>query len=66
MEGYSVDVVLRFVVLGPPLAADCPLWRDFAANHCIATGGADNRRFHVPVLYILKIGNDCNRPHCSL
>lgn len=47
---------------GPPLAADCSLWRDFAANHRIATRGADNRRFHVTVLYLLKIGNDCNRP----
>lgn len=32
-EGYGVNVVITSIGRGPPLAADCPLQRDIAADH---------------------------------
>lgn len=32
MEGYSVDIVLRFVALGPPFAADCAIFCETATR----------------------------------
>jgi hypothetical protein len=38
LEGYGVDVVLRFIGFGPPKTADCPLRRDIAADDRTHTG----------------------------
>ena len=54
LEGYRVDVVLRFIALGPPNTADCPLWCDIVADYRILPSEIVSRRFYATARYIVN------------